>query len=47
MAFFDAFNLPRQQPIMFGINNQSMPGGESTLDIQCVTCLLLLFPFSL
>lgn len=36
MQFFDAMGLARQQPVIVGQNNQSIPGGESTLDIQYV-----------
>ncbi len=34
MMFFDAMGMPRMQPTVIGQNNQSNPGGESTLDIR-------------
>ena len=35
-AFFAEMGLPYHAPIVHGENNESSPGGESSLDIQYV-----------
>jgi hypothetical protein len=35
-TFFDDMGMPYQAPIMHGTNDQSAPGGESTLDLQYI-----------